>query len=155
LGRIVVIEVERPLRRLPYRLGVAALAARARRAHLAVRLILGVAAVAGAGGAEVRPQPLPVRGRVAARAVGARVLALQRPARQRVIELRRGADRHPAHRIEAAAAVLLVAQPARPALHLLRRVEADPGVDPLLEVLVVVTAQALARRDLPVALVAR
>src|SRR5439155_1694631 len=108
LQLVVVIELERRLLRLPLRLAVAALALHDRRANLAVRLVLAVAAAARALGVEIGAQPLLVGRLVAPRAVADRVLALERPAGERVVERLRPADRGPPHEIEATAAVLLV-----------------------------------------------
>jgi hypothetical protein len=149
-----MIELEARLLRLPLRLGVAALAAQVDRADLAVRLVLVVAARARALGVEVRAQALLVDRLVATGAVGDGVLAAQLPAGELVIERLRPADRAPAHEIEAAAAMLLVAHLARPVLHPRRGVKAFAGVDPLLEVLVIVAREALGGRHGIVGLVA-
>src|SRR5213078_3690831 len=151
---VVVIELEPRLLRLPLRLAVAALAAQVDRADLAVRLILGVAARTRAIGVEVRAQALLVERLVTGGAVGDRVLAPELPARELVIERPGPTDRGPAHQIEAAAAVLLVAYLARPVHDPGRRVEALVGVDPPLEVLVVVAGQAPGGRHRVVGLVA-
>src|SRR6185503_20575853 len=93
-------------------------------------------------------------GPVAARAARDRMLALELPAGELVVERLAAADRAPPHQIEAPAAVLLVAHLARVALHARRRMEALAGVDPLLEVLVFVAAEAPGGRDRLVGLVA-
>src|ERR1044071_1499380 len=154
LGAVAVVELEALLRRLPLRLAVAALAAQVDRADLAVRLVLAVTAGARAVGVEIGPQALLVDGAVTARAVGDRVLAAQLPAGELVIERLGPTDRAPPHEVEAAAAVLLVADLARPVLDLGRRVKALAGIDPLLEILVVVAREALGGRHRLVALVA-
>src|SRR5262245_24080425 len=100
---VVVIEVEARARRLPLGLAVAAIAAQVGRADRTVRLILGVAAAAVALGVEVGAQPLLVGRLVAVRAARDRVLALELPAGELVVERLAAADRAPPHQIEAPA----------------------------------------------------
>jgi hypothetical protein len=147
-----VVELEDLLLRLPHALAVAALARQHLLALELVRLILLVAALRAAQPirAHVHPEALGLVARgVALRAVGARVLAVERPAGELVIEgLLAALDRGPAHEIEAAVLVLLVADLALLALDQRRRVEALAGRDPRAQVLVIVTAEALVVRQI-------
>ena len=153
VARRVVIELLVALLRRPRGVEVAAIAAQQRRPQRAVGLVL-VAAAAGVVGAEVRAQALAVGALVAVVARHRGVLARELPAGQPVIERLGAADRAPAHQIEAAAAVLLVAQLAVAAGGLGRGVEALAGVDARLQVAVIVTAQALRGADRAIGLVA-
>jgi hypothetical protein len=155
LRLVVVVEVERRPLRLPRRLAVATLAPLMRLADVAVRLLLLVAGAAGWLGPEERAQPLLVDRLVAVGAVGRRVFPPQRPAGQIVVERLHAAERAPAHEVELATAVVLVAQLAGDALDLDRDVQALALGDAPAQVLVVVTAQALGAGDRVVGLVAR
>ncbi len=155
LRLVVVVEVERRPLRLPRRLAVATLAPLMRLADVAVRLLLLVAGAAGRLGPEERAQPLLVDRLVAVGAVGRRVFPPQRPAGQIVVERLHAAERAPAHEVELATAVVLVAQLAGDALDLDRDVQALALGDAPAQVLVVVTAQALGAGDRVVGLVAR
>src|ERR1043166_4082230 len=145
---VVVVELHR-LGRLPHALAVAALALRDVLAHHLVRLILGVAAAAAAVGAHEGLEALLVLGLVAVVAVGRRVLALELPAGQLVIEaLLAALDRRPAHDVVVAGLVLVMARLALLALDHRRGVEALARRDPRAEVLVVVALEALVVRQL-------
>ncbi len=154
LRLVIVIELELGLRWLPRARGVAVAALLVNLADRAVLGVLRVAAAARLVRVEIGPQPLRLVARgVAGLALGGGVLALECEGRELVIERLRAVDRGPAHEVEVAAAVLLVAQLARTALDLDRDVEAFAAIDLGLEIRVIMTAEALVGGDRVVGLV--
>ena len=148
---IVVVELEALLRRLPHTLAVAALAGEHVLALELVRLIARVATARPAQlvSAHVRLEALLVARLVALRAVGVAVLALERPARRVVVEVLLAAlEVRPAHQVVRRALVLLVARLALLAGDGRGGVEALLGVDALLQIIVIVAAEALVARHL-------
>jgi len=149
---VVVVELllRGRLRRLPHALAVAALAREHVLALELVRLIVVVTArrTAQAIRSHVRLQAGLVLRLVTVGAVGLRVLAVERPATEVVVErLLTTGHRLPAHDVVGLALVVEVAGLALLAFDRRRRVIALAGRDTRLQVIVVVTVEALVVRD--------
>lgn len=141
VGLAVVVEFQVPQRRLPGSLRVTALAAHEGLAYRPMRLIFLVAVAATLALADEDSQALPVGPCMAFLAVDDLMFCLECPARLRVVEVLLAADCLPAHQVETAASMILVALLAGLTSYQPRGVKALICLDSFAQIFVIMAAE--------------